>query len=186
MTTSRSESASHALCWTSPLAWGLRCGLGTILAACGGAEFTNAIAVSEDAGIAVDAGYDAGSSDAGSSNVVDAGVVAFKDSGAPSDSALLDNGALDAGIDTGVSCITRSAMTESACDTTVTYPNNFCAFVITAAVSAGEYVIETTPAACAAWCDFSCACLVEAGACPGQADCWPRPDGTLTLECDER
>jgi hypothetical protein len=182
---SRSEPASRRSCWTSPLAWTARCGLGAALYSCGGVAFTEAD-FPPDGGTSTmvqDAAMDVQMQDGSttmpqdSSSAIDA-----------RDSAIDAQDSAQSIVDSSIAdtCST-SPMPENCGITPAQEPSTLCVFQITATVSTGEYITIPTPSACASWCTFSCACLLTAKACgTGTPSCMPHVDGTIILECDDR
>jgi hypothetical protein len=162
-----------------------------LAAACGGSPFEIS---ADDAGSrVVDATAAEASVDSATEASIDGTVsndAGNSDSGIALDSSVLDSGErLDAGIDVIEvdSCATRPSVTNSSCaGQEITYPSNFCLFLITDAVSTGEYMTEITPAACASWCTFTCACLIEAGTCGTGAPACMFYSTSFILECDDR
>lgn len=67
------------------------------------------------------------------------------------------------------------AVDRGNCGTTGAWssPAQFC-LLETGATGSG-YTLQDTPAACASWCTYTCACLIAAGVCPGTvASCTDR------------
>lgn len=154
-----------------------------LLAACGGAPFValeGAPIAFEDGGSTFDAGTHADANgvvgaEAGALDAArDTGQDAHELADALSDSAP----AIDAA-DAAPACTTRPPLSTS-CGTApaITYPANVCLLVN------GTYAGQPTPSACASWCTFTCACLVNV--CPSTAPfpyCTQHADGTILVEC---
>lgn len=66
------------------------------------------------------------------------------------------------------------AVDKDNCGTTGAWssPAQFCELEMG---PSGGYTVQNTPAACASWCTYTCACLIAAGVCPGTvANCTDR------------
>lgn len=175
-----------------------------LLSACGGASFTmGPTDLSRP-----DGGTSDNWTDDGGSTRIDAGVGdAFADASTPpakdsggtttaTDASSSPDGKAPPDGSGSAACTTEGPVTLECgpqATPTATYPGQLCLSVLNTAGGGLEAI--PTPAACASWCTFTCACLIDAGVCPGvvtTCQVWPydnqqppNPGQPIEIDCTE-
>ena len=155
-----------------------------LTSACGGAPF-QALEPRDIADAAIplpelEASVDANKSESDSSVSLDAGELDAQ----PARDAGLD--VIDAA-DSAPACTSKAAVVIQ-CGVgapLISEPGTICVYVSNQHGASDNAI--STPSACANWCTFTCACLLDAGLCaPGtpQMTCSLNADGTIRINCE--